>query len=138
MGDEQTLPGSGIDDEQFPLGVDRTTFQDTIHGALAKSTRRTVLDYLADHPGSTTVEWLATELAANERGIPTEAVTDDQQVETLVTLKHVHLPRLHDAGLLEWDRHTDCVSGTPLLAQLPVTSLTGGFFELPSRANKRR
>ena len=139
MGDEQTLPRSNITgDEHLPVGVDRTTFQDTIHGALAESTRRTTLDYLARHPESTTVERLATELAASERGIPAKAVTDDQQVETLVTLKHVHLPRLHEAGLVEWNRHTDYVSATPLLAQLPVTSLADGFFGLPSRSNQGR
>ena len=139
MGDEQTLPRSKITgDEQLPVGVDRTTFQDAIHGALAESTRRTTLEYLARHPKATRVERLATELAASERGIPAEAVTDDQQAETLVTLKHVHLPKLHETGLVEWDRHTDHVSATPLLAQLPVTSLTGGFFELPQRSNQGR
>ena len=139
MGDEQTLPRSNtVDDEQFPIEVDRTSFQDTIHGALAESTRRTTLDYLTRHPEPTTVERLATELVASERGILAEAVTEDQQAEILIPLKHVHLPKLHETGLIKWDRHTDHVSATSLLTRLPVTSLTGGFFKHPPRSTQGR
>lgn len=72
---------------------------------LADRERRAVLGYLMDDPrGTATVSELADHLAemrAEEAG--DEADPEEAGDEATTTLHHVHLPKLADAGVVEYD-----------------------------------
>ena len=76
---------------------------------LADRRRRFALAYLADAAdGAVTFEALAEAVAAREcegSGV----VPDDRRTDVEVSLHHNHLPRLADAGLVEYDRGTGTV-----------------------------
>lgn len=73
---------------------------DDVVGCLANERRRTVLRVLAEQTGSATRTILAHELAEQER----DGGPSGDAVESLeVALHHHHLPKLDDAGLVEYD-----------------------------------
>ncbi|MFC7154655.1 hypothetical protein ACFQPA_04195 [Halomarina halobia] len=80
---------------------------DVTRGLLANHRRRYVLSYLDDRSGeAVSVADLASQVVARELVMGPTPV-DPESVE--VTLTHVHLPRLDDAGVIEYDRDADTV-----------------------------
>jgi len=78
--------------------------------------RRMVLYYLANSPdGSASLGDLAEQLAAWENGIPLAGVDSRLRKRTYNTLQQHHLPKLDDAGLVDFDRR----QGRVLLAADP-------------------
>lgn len=50
----------------------------------------------------------------DDAGIPArDAVTDEDPVRLEIRMIHVHLPKLDDAGVVEWDRETTEVRKGP-------------------------
>jgi DNA-binding transcriptional ArsR family regulator len=92
---------------------------DRLFRALADARRRTVLDVLSHQLGPIRTETLARELDAKERDTPESEVPADRVDKILVSLTHVHLPKLADSGLIEYDTDDQMVAyeGHP---QLPV------------------
>lgn len=84
---------------------------DALLDALADAGRRAVLDRLVATGGPCTVEDL-TEAVVADDGVPW--ATDPGVAGT--ALHHVHLPKLADAGLLEYDTRSGDVVGTSALA----------------------
>jgi len=85
-------------------------FLDGLFDALAKGRRRTILDVLSHQFGPVRVETLARELEADGRDV-TESDVETAAVErTMVGLQHVDLPRLSDAGLIEYDTDDQTVA----------------------------
>lgn len=87
---------------------------DRIFGALSNARRRFVL-YQVRERGPTDEADLATVVAAWEQGVPAEAVSAETSREVRIDLRHVHLPKLEDYGLVEYDRRsgTVCYSYPP-------------------------
>lgn len=79
-----------------------------IDAALSDETRRQVVRTLHEDAGVVSMQDLAERIAATSSEGP--ATTD---VESLrVRLHHVHLPKLDDNGLVDWDRRERTVSAT--------------------------
>lgn len=76
---------------------------DAIFGALADQRRRLSFQYLLNTDTSTTVTELATELEAGESQSPTTGPVSDRKTTIKTSLVHVHLPKMHEAGLIEYD-----------------------------------
>lgn len=76
---------------------------DSLFEALAHSRRRTILDILSHQFGSIYVETLARELWANGRETPESAVSPEAVQQLIVSLRHISLPRLSEAGVIEYD-----------------------------------
>lgn len=64
--------------------------------------RRFVLAHL-EESGPIAEEDLATAIASSEHDKPARLVTDEERGAVLARLRHVHLPKLADAGLIERD-----------------------------------
>ena len=106
---------------------------------LSHSTRRYVLRHLDSEPGAVPVESLAAAVAAWQVG---DGRTDDERSESdsdarrraHVSLRHVHLPRLESAGLIERTRESETeyveatLDGTPVSAFFDA-GLLGEFAE---------
>lgn len=76
---------------------------DDVLAALAHRHRRIVLSVLAEHEGTMTRADLATEAIDREHDVPDEGQPTLTASELLVQLHHVHLPKLHQAGLVSYD-----------------------------------
>lgn len=76
---------------------------DDVLAALAHRRRRIVLSVLAEHGGAMARADLATETIAREHDAPGEGQPTHTASELLVQLHHVHLPKLHRAGLVSYD-----------------------------------
>lgn len=112
------VPSTGRSDRSFDVAFD----------LLANRRRQHALACLCERPGSIPLDELAEDVAARERWSP-RTEPDDEEVRTVaVSLYHSHLPKLADAGVVDYDRDRDmvAVSGdTDLLERLRVLARTG-------------
>lgn len=88
---------------------------DDLFAALADATRRQVLWYLRAER-ETTVADLVDVLVGWRLG-DADVVDAAERARIAVSLHHVHLPRLADAGLVEWETDADAV----VLADVPAS-----------------
>lgn len=103
---------------------------DALFEALADARRRTVLDVLSHQYQEIRTETLAREVAASETGTAEREVTVAETEQRLVSLRHNHLPRLREAGLIEYedDEQTVAYEGHPELRVQWMHSQLGDDF----------
>lgn len=94
---------------------------ETVHVLLADPHRRATLEYLASRP-SVSFEELRDYVSQS-------ADTRTDKTRVAVGLVHHHLPRLEEAGVLEYDHNTKIVRGEPIPESLR-THLTDSDGEL--------
>lgn len=87
--------------------IDRDTLN-TIFNVLRHGTRRQILMELADHTPRREAEFEAEEFTA-DRGTP-------DSIET--GLYHTHLPKLADAGFIDWDPQTETITRGPRFSEI--------------------
>lgn len=85
-----------------------TTFE-----LLANERRRDVLGHLRERVAMPTDE-LVDRVAADEHGTTAEALTRSERRYTAASLHHADLPKLADAGLIQYDERTGVVVRTAL------------------------
>jgi len=98
---------------------DERTTRDLVFEALSHSKRRRILRYLDTNGGEMTVSRLGSELATGESASPSDTVSQVPIQQTLVSLVHIHFPKLLAAGLIEWD--DDVVSLSKAASTLPLS-----------------
>lgn len=98
---EVELPGvtapTGVVDSVADLDLD-TTFE-----LVRNRRRRLTLSYLVESGGQVSVGELAEHVAAVENDTTVRAITSDQRKRAYVGLYQCHLPKLADAGVIEYD-----------------------------------
>lgn len=82
-------------------GDDPLTFEEILD-LLGNQRRRYVLHYLCEHE-ETVVHSLVTHVARRENPGPDSPLAPTQQERLRVEIMHAHLPKLADAGLVEFD-----------------------------------
>lgn len=87
-----------------------------IHGILANERRRAVIERLDASPGTVTVRDLSTAIAAAETGESPPPVRVRESVYT--SLHQTHLPKLHDIGVIEYDRERSLVHLQPSIREI--------------------
>jgi hypothetical protein len=80
--------------------------------AIAHLQRQAVIKILAGQDGPTDVSVLALYVAADERGLPLDAISETEREQMHILLHHVLLPRLADADLLRYDYEEGTVAPT--------------------------
>lgn len=98
-------------ESELPDGRDSHRL-DTVFGMLQNERRRRVLEYLRDNETTTQSE-LAEHVAAIENGVPRGSLTSTQRKRVYVSLYQSHLPKLHDAGAVEYDPDRGTVERVP-------------------------
>lgn len=93
-------PLSEADPSELDVGGDS---QDELFGALADARRRFVLRYLGRVDGPVAVTELTSELVAWEVERPVADRSGDDRDAIGLSLLHVHLPKMDDAGLVSYD-----------------------------------
>lgn len=81
---------------------------DRVFDSLSHPRRRCVLYSLRDHE-TVAVDDLSATVAAWERGVPEEAVSEATSGRVHADLRHVHLPKLERDGFLEYDSRSGTV-----------------------------
>lgn len=76
---------------------------DEVFELLASRRRRYALYYLRGRQESVHRDEMARHVAAREAGVSPDDVDDAAPSHVAASLHHVHLPRLRDAGLVEYD-----------------------------------
>ena len=82
-------------------------------GILSDQRRRFVLLALADHEGTHMLRDIAEQIVAWEEGKLRREVTEEERKRVSVSLYHVHLPKLEDAGIVEYTE-TSMVAVRPI------------------------
>ncbi|KYH26110.1 hypothetical protein HAPAU_12020 [Halalkalicoccus paucihalophilus] len=85
---------------------------------LAKPQRRFVLERMCEHGGPID----ATDLAAAIAAADSDGAAIEDSDRVLRSLRHIHLPKLTDAGLIEYDRVNETATPTEMGTQV-LTSL---------------
>lgn len=86
--------------------------QDTAFDLLSNVRRRFVLRRLQDRPEGVELSALAEQLAAEENDAELEELSAQQRKRTYVSLYQTHIPKLADAGVVEYDPDTGMVYPT--------------------------
>lgn len=95
-----------------------TLSRETIFEMLSNTRRRYVLHCLFQEERQHSVRELSTQLAAWENEIPVSEVSYEQRRRVHTTLHQLHLPKLADSGIIEYDPRAGTVTLTPAAAEL--------------------
>ena len=98
-----TFDAAGAESESAPF--------DAVFDALADERRRETVSQLVEAGGEMSVDGLLAAVATDSRGIETVA---DGSGRHAIRFHHVHLPKLEDVGLVEYDHETETVELTDL------------------------
>lgn len=85
---------------------------DELFDVLTEARRRSVLSILEGRRTSMEVEELAHAVAVRENDVASATVSEATAHEVHVTLHHVHLPKLDEATLVNYDRDDRTVAPT--------------------------
>lgn len=110
----------------MPSGEDRSDRASEILEVLTDRERRSVLYHLQEETVAD-VDDVARTVAAATADVPPDGVDERERSRVHDRLVHLHLPKMVDAGLVEWDRR----SGTVRYAHPPdvlsaILRLVGG------------
>ncbi|MFB6302108.1 MAG: ArsR family transcriptional regulator [Haloferacaceae archaeon] len=107
-------PGPGVaDSSRHELSDESQPHRlDLVFGILQNERRRRVLRYLQEHESTTQGE-LAEHVAAIENDVPRKSLTSTQRKRVYVSLYQSHLPKLRDAGAVEYDADRGTVERVP-------------------------
>jgi len=110
LADHPAFEDAGIVEALTTAPTAEAAPRDELFGSLADGRRRLVLDVLSHQFQAIHTETLARELGAIEEGLPEAEVPTETGERLLVELAHVQLPRLADAGLVDYDRDAGTVA----------------------------
>jgi len=101
-----------MDTESARPEMDEAEFLERLTETLSDPERRSILRVLLDRSAARPlpVERLATKLVARDRDAAPGTVTDEQADSRRTMLYHCHLPKLHRAAVIDWDRTGERVS----------------------------
>lgn len=81
---------------------------------LANTRRRLLLEVMGTYEEQLTLPDAAEEVAVRETGRAVTDLSAERVANVYISLYHDHLPRLVDAGLLEYDQERDLVAPTAI------------------------
>ncbi|MDQ2052049.1 ArsR family transcriptional regulator [Natronolimnohabitans sp. A-GB9] len=84
--------------------------KDVIFELLKNRRRREVLAYLLEADDTVTLGELAEQIAAWENDTDVSALSSDQRKRVYVALYQTHLPKMDDAGIVEYDQDRGLIS----------------------------
>lgn len=87
---------------------------------LSNHRRRFTLHYLQQSENGTELGELAEQVAAWENEIPREEISYDQRKRVYTSLQQVHLPRMDDAGVVEFDDREGTITMGPAADEIEI------------------
>lgn len=77
---------------------------------LSNPRRRFIIAYLRETADPVDIKHLAREIASLENGVPIDDLTDSQEKRVHVSLYQTHVPKLSEAGVLEYEQERGLVT----------------------------
>jgi len=113
----------GADNDGIRIGDDRIEpiplSQATIHELFSNDRRRLIISYLVrDADGNATLSDLAEYVACVENGVDRCELSGSQRKRVYIALYQGHLPKLADAGVIQWDPDRGTARATTLAMPL--------------------
>lgn len=99
---------------------DGTPSMDELYGVFANRRRRYALHYLKQADGRADFGEMAEQVAAWEYGKDRQEVTSNERKYVYSALQQGHLPKMHDVGLVEFDKRDGTVEPTAVLDEIDV------------------
>ncbi|ARS90615.1 DUF7344 domain-containing protein [Natrarchaeobaculum aegyptiacum] len=127
MGATKAEPSGGVDpsvptpDEPGDrTGADPTLTEDELFEMLSNQRRRYILQELIRRGESIEIGELSQEIAAHEDGLAVEDVTSSDRKRVYTALHQSHLPKMDNAGVVDFDRDRGTVEPTPTLEDVEI------------------
>lgn len=115
-----------------PAPLDRSALPaNDVFDVLSNRRRRYALHYSKSHPGPVSLSELSRHVAAWEQGADPEALAYEDRKSAHTSLSQFHLPKMHEAGLVEFDPEEGTVRLTETGAEVEVYLETVVGRELP-------
>jgi hypothetical protein len=127
-GDRET--DQGADAQQRNADAEELSL-DVVFEILKNERRRSVLRYLQSHEDRVVLGELAEHIAARENDTTVESLTAQQRKRVYVGLYQCHLPKMDDAGIVEFDRNRGIVELADNAEQLDEYLDTGADADHP-------
>jgi len=99
---------------------ERALSREVVFEMLSNQRRRYVVHYLLARDGPAELRDVSRKVAAWENGKPPEAVSSEERRRAYNALQQVHLPKMDDAGLVEYDADRSTLAATDDLTELRV------------------
>lgn len=100
--------------------VDDALSKGEIFEVLQNERRRYTLQYLREQGGPVKLGDLVDHVAAKEYKCDSNDVSSAQRKRVYTTLQQTHLPKLHDAGIVDYDSDSNVITTTPQTQELTV------------------
>ncbi|MEF8937844.1 MAG: hypothetical protein V5A32_07810 [Halovenus sp.] len=114
-----TAEESSKQDDELPESSEVISY-DECFDLLSNHRRRYVLHYLQQNGDTATLSDLAEQIAAWENGIEITDLTYDQRKRVYTSLQQVHLPRMDDAHVIEFDDREGSIEIGPAADNLDI------------------
>lgn len=118
MSSTREAVGSDLHIKTEPNGENPSV--DDLYGVFANRRRRYALHYLQQVDGRTGLGEMAEQIAAWEYGKTRQEVTSDERKYVYSALQQRHLPKMHDIGLVEFNKRDGTVEPTAVLDEIDV------------------
>ena len=105
--------------EDLNEGSDDRMMRPALAEAMLKDRRRILLACLRDFNEPVTLPDLADEIAVRECGAALTQIPAERVKEIYLSLYHTDIPKLADAGLVQYDQETDLVAAATDLDRIP-------------------
>ncbi|ADD04911.1 uncharacterized protein Nmag_1332 [Natrialba magadii ATCC 43099] len=117
------MRGTGIDHAQevhvSQSGQERLT-EDELFELLSNRRRRHILHTLINETEQVDIGTLSQEIAAEEDELAFDEVSSSDRKRVYTALQQSHLPKMDNAGVLEFDRDRGTVEATPALEDIEI------------------
>lgn len=114
---DEVAAESSVESKDDKADVDTEPGLDRVFGVLKNQRRRRILRYLITHDDSTTIGTLAEHIAVLENDTTQTALTSRERKRVYIGLYQSHLPKMDDAGAIEFDKARGTVTSGPNAAQ---------------------
>jgi hypothetical protein len=115
---DRTTRGPGSPAGTAPATAEADLDTDTLFELLQNQRRRDALRYLGANEGRTTLSDMAEHIAAKENDLPVGAINSKQRKRVYIGLYQCHLPKLADAGVVDFDKDRGTIELCDRAAQL--------------------
>lgn len=114
---EKTRGSEATPKEEIAIPVEDTSV-DAILELISHQRRRAVLEILLTHDQLLTTTDIRNEVVEKEQDTEITEIPSEQVKQVHISLHHVHIPKLAEEGVINYDSNRDFVEPTEKLSQL--------------------
>ncbi|MFA9501151.1 hypothetical protein ACERIM_00035 [Natrinema sp. H-ect1] len=114
---DKTRENGESQSEEMPLPVEETSVDELLK-LISHQRRRAILDLLFTHDRPLTITDLRNEVVEKEQDAEITEIPSERVKQVQISLHHVHIPKLEEKGVVNYDSNRKIVEPTEKLSQL--------------------